>query len=157
MHFLGRKYNFSSLNFFFLKIGRLTFMNIWKHFMKDKNLFLKKPCTLGAWNRQFSSKWEGDFMQLCVLGDPWSNFKGWRSNVEPQISMYYRDIKPFFNLDNLEPAPGRPAYRFLVRSPLILELDVLEQAPGCPNWKMVLYPCNTYWFEVPHKKIGLYP
>ena len=34
-------------------------MHLWKskkNFMKDKNLYLKKPRTLGAWNRQFSSK-----------------------------------------------------------------------------------------------------
>ena len=31
-------------------------MNIWKHFFKDKILCLKKPRTLGARNRQFSSK-----------------------------------------------------------------------------------------------------
>ena len=35
--------------------------------MKDKNLCLKKPLTLGALNRQFSSKGGGDFMQLCDL------------------------------------------------------------------------------------------
>ena len=37
--------------------------------MKDKNLCLKKPRTLGARNRQFSSKGGGDFMQLSVLKD----------------------------------------------------------------------------------------
>ena len=36
--------------------------------MKDKKC-LKKPLTLGAWNRQFSSKGGGDFMQLCVPRD----------------------------------------------------------------------------------------
>ena len=49
--------------------------------------------------------------------------------VEPHISIYFTDIKYFFNLDNLEPAPGRPA----VLLPTILELDILEQAPGYPN------------------------
>ena len=29
--------------------------------------------------------------------------------VEPHISIYFKDIKYFFNLDNLEPASGRPA------------------------------------------------
>ena len=29
--------------------------------------------------------------------------------VEPTISKYFTDIKYFFNLDYLEPAPGRPA------------------------------------------------
>jgi hypothetical protein len=48
MHFLGRKIIFSSLNFFFLKVGRLTFLNIQKEIMKDKILCLKKPRTLGA-------------------------------------------------------------------------------------------------------------
>ena len=37
--------------------------------MKDINVCLKKPRTLGARNRQFSSKGGGDFMQLCVLRD----------------------------------------------------------------------------------------
>jgi hypothetical protein len=50
------------------------------------------------------------------------------------------DIKSSFNLDNLEPAPGRPAYLFLMFLPLILDLDVLKQAPGCPNSKIILYP-----------------
>ena len=29
--------------------------------------------------------------------------------VEPHISLYFMDIKSFFNLDDLTPAPGRPA------------------------------------------------
>ena len=29
--------------------------------------------------------------------------------MEPHISIYFTDIKLFSNLDNLEPAPGRPA------------------------------------------------
>ena len=37
--------------------------------MKDINVWLKKPRTLGAKNRQFSSKEGWDFMQLCVLRD----------------------------------------------------------------------------------------
>ena len=36
-------------------------MNIWKHYFKDKILCLKKPRTLGPWNRQFSSKGGGGF------------------------------------------------------------------------------------------------
>ena len=36
-------------------------MDIWKHFLKDKILSLKKSRNLGAWNRQFSSKWGGGF------------------------------------------------------------------------------------------------
>ena len=31
---------------------------------------------------------------------------------KPHISIYFRDIKSFFNLDNMEPAPGRSAYLF---------------------------------------------
>ena len=48
---MGRKIYFSSLKFFFLKNTSGTFMNILKHFFKDKNLCLKKPRTLGAENR----------------------------------------------------------------------------------------------------------
>ena len=44
-------------------------MKIKKYFMKDKNLCLKKPCTLGAYNRPFSSKGGMDFMQLFVFRD----------------------------------------------------------------------------------------
>ena len=41
--------------------------------------------------------------------------------VEPHI----RDIKSFFNLDNLEPAPGRPAPELEVKALKIGKLDVL--------------------------------
>jgi hypothetical protein len=37
--------------------------------MKDKNLCLKKPGTLGAYNRPFRSKVGRDFMQLFDLRD----------------------------------------------------------------------------------------
>ena len=57
--------------------------------------------------------------------------------------MYFKDIKSFFNFDNLEPAPGRPASLFLVLLPPILELDVLEQAPDCQN-KKKLYSRAVY-------------
>ena len=57
--------------------------------------------------------------------------------VEPYIIIYFKDIKSYFNWDNLEPAPGRSAPLCLVLLPSILELDVLEQAPGCQNEKKV--------------------
>ena len=57
--------------------------------------------------------------------------------VEPHIIIYFKDIKSFFNLDNLEPAPGRPASLFLVLLPPILELDVLEQATVVQNKKNI--------------------
>ena len=60
--------------------------------------------------------------------------------VKPHISIFLKNIKSFFNLDNLEPAERRPALLFLVLLPPILELDILEQAPGCPNEKNILYP-----------------
>ena len=53
--------------------------------------------------------------------------------VEPHISIYFTDIESFFNLDKLEPAPGRPAPEFEVKALKIVKLDVLEQALGCPN------------------------
>ena len=53
--------------------------------------------------------------------------------MEPHISIYFRDIKSFFNLDNLEPAPGRPAPELEVKALKIGKLDVLGQAPGGPN------------------------
>ena len=52
---------------------------------------------------------------------------------EPHISIYFTDIKYFFNLDHLEPAPRRPAPELEIKALKIIKLDVLEQAPGCPN------------------------
>ena len=133
-------------------------MNIWKHFMKDKNLFLKKPRTLGSWNHQFSSKGGGISCSYAFLGIWEAIFRcrGLIFCVEPHISIYFRDIKSFFNLDNLKPVLGRPAYLFLMLLPPFLELDILEQAPGCQNLKMIWYLWNIYWYEVPHKKLGIY-
>jgi hypothetical protein len=51
--------------------------------------------------------------------------------VETHISIYFTDIKYFFNLDYLEPAPGLPAPELEVKALKIVKLDVLEQAPGC--------------------------
>ena len=53
--------------------------------------------------------------------------------VEPHIIIYFRDIKSFFNLDILEPAPGRSAPELEVKALKMGKLDVLGQAPGCPN------------------------
>jgi hypothetical protein len=53
--------------------------------------------------------------------------------VEPYISIYLTDIKSFFNLDNLEPASGRPDPELEVKALKIVKLDVLEQAPGYIN------------------------
>ena len=95
--------------------------------MKDKNLILKRPCTLG----QFSSKRGGI---SCIYAFLWICEAIFRGRdlifcVEPHISIYFTVIESLFNLDNLEPAPGRPA----VLLPTILELDILEQAPGYPT------------------------
>jgi hypothetical protein len=46
--------------------------------------------------------------------------------VEPHISIYFTDIKSFFNLDNLEPAPGRTAPELKVKTLKIGKLDVLD-------------------------------
>ena len=108
MHFWGRIIFFSSLNFFFLKNESGTFMNIWKHFFKDKNVCLKKPRTLGAWNRQFSSKGGGIWCSYAFLGICVAILRG-RDLIfcmKPHISIFFTDIKYFFNLDNLEPAPN---------------------------------------------------
>jgi hypothetical protein len=57
------------------------------------------------------------------------------------ISIYFTDIKTFFNLDNLEPAPGRPAPELKVKAIKILS-----------------YIREIYTdIEVPHKKLSLYP
>ena len=50
---------------------------------------------------------------------------------EPHISIYFKDMRSFFNLDNLEPASGRPDPELEVKALKIGKLDVLEQAPGC--------------------------
>ena len=79
--------------------------------MKDKNLYLKKSRTLGACNRQFSTKGGGISCSYSFLGICEAIFKGRDLifRVEPHISIHFTDIKSFFNLYNLEPAPGRPA------------------------------------------------
>ena len=106
--FWAEKIFFQAQIFFLLKVLRLTFMNIQKYFMKDKILCLEKHRTLGAWNRQFSSKGGGDFMQLCVLEICEAIFKsrGLIFRVEPHICIYFMDIISFFNLDDLKPAPA---------------------------------------------------
>ena len=52
------------------------------------------------------------------------------------ISVYILRISNnSFNLDNLEPAPGRPALELEVKALKIVKLDDVlenEQAPGCP-------------------------
>ena len=109
---LRNKIYFSSLKFFFLKNRSGTFMHIWKKIFKDKSLCLKKPHTLGAWNRQFSSKGGGISCSYSFLGICEVILKGRDLIffVEPHISLYFTDIKYFsFNFDNLEPAPGGPA------------------------------------------------
>ena len=99
MQYLGRKKKFSSLKFIFLKNLNGTFMNIWKHFFKNKILCLKKPLTLGAWNRQFSFKRGGDFIQLCVLKACEAIFRGRDLIfcVEPHIRIYLTNIKSFLD------------------------------------------------------------
>ena len=68
--------------FFFLKVGRWTFMNIQKYFMKHKILCLKKHRTLGAWNRQFSSEGGGISCSYAFLGicEAWLPEAGFRSS-----------------------------------------------------------------------------
>ena len=81
MPLLGRKIYFTSLEFFFLKIWWLTFINNWKYFMKDKNLFFKKPWTLCAWNRQFSSNGGGiqsRLSKLKIVLYPWNIYTDMR-------------------------------------------------------------------------------
>ena len=75
-----------------------------------------------------------DFMQLCVM----RSVKSFRGRdliflVEPHISIYFTDIKYFFYMDNLEPAPGRPAPELELQAPKIVKLHVLEQAQGFSN------------------------
>ena len=53
--------------------------------------------------------------------------------VEPHISIYFMDIKYFFNFGHKEPDPGRPAPELEVKALKIVKLDVLEQAPGSIN------------------------
>ena len=56
-------------------------------------------------------------------------------SVEPHISIYFTDIKYFFILGHLEPAPERPAPErpapeLEVKALKIVKLDFLQQAPG---------------------------
>ena len=67
--FLGKKINFSSLNFF---LKRWKIHDIYEHLktFHDRQKFMSENVrTLGAWNRQFSSNGGRDFMQLCILRD----------------------------------------------------------------------------------------
>ena len=135
-NFSGRKSYLTELKIRYVKFQNYAFMKIKRYFMKDKNLCLKKPHTLGALNCQFSSNGGGDFMQLCVLRNLWSHFWGRDLifGVQPHISIYFTDIKYFFfNLNHLEPAPGRQAPELEVKALKIVKLDVLEQAPGYIN------------------------
>ena len=66
--------------------------------MKDKNLFKKKPCTLGSGNRQISSKggWilcSYAFLEICEVI---FRGRGLIFCVEPHISIYFTIIKYFF-------------------------------------------------------------
>ena len=81
-------------------------------------------------------------MQLSFLGICEAIFRGRDLFfcVEPHISIYFTDIKSFFNLDNLEPAPWRPAPELEVKVLKIGKLDVLEQASGCPIKKLFYIP-----------------
>ena len=47
-HFSGRKNYLTELKMKYVKFQNYTFMKIKTYFMKDKNLCLKKPRTLGA-------------------------------------------------------------------------------------------------------------
>ena len=48
MHFSGRKNYLTELKIEYIKFQNKTFIKIKKYFMKDKNLFVKKPFTLDA-------------------------------------------------------------------------------------------------------------
>ena len=113
-------------------------MKIKKYFMKDKIYVWKKPRTLGAWNRQFSSKGGVISCSYAFLGicEAISRGRDLIFCVGSHIRIYLTDIKSFFNLGHLEPAPGRPAPELAIKTLKIVKLDVLEQAPGCPNEKI---------------------
>ena len=70
------------------------------------------------------------FLGICVVI---FRVRGLIFCMEPHISIYFTGIKSFFNLDNLKPAPGRPAPELEVKALKIVKLDALEQAPGYPN------------------------
>ena len=64
----------------------------------------------------------------------------WFGREQFRDILYLKDIKYFFNLDNLEPASGRPDPELEVKALKIGKLDVLEQAPGCQieKWFYIL-------------------
>ena len=98
MYFLGRKNNFSGLKFYFLKIWKWDIYEYLKKDFKDKILCLKNHRTLGAWNRQFSSKGEGISCIYVILGICEAIFRGRDLFfcVEPHISIYFMYIKYIF-------------------------------------------------------------
>ena len=69
--------------------------------------------------------WEGGiscscaFLVICEFRGRDLTFCG-----EPHISIYFTDIKSFFNLDNLEPAPGRLAQELEVKALKIHEIPL---------------------------------
>ena len=69
----------------------------------------------------------GIICSYAFLGIFEANFRGRYLifSVEPHISIYFTGMKSFFDLDNLEPAPGRPAPELEVKALKIVKLDVL--------------------------------
>ena len=60
----------------------------------------------------------------------------------------FTDIKSFFNLDNLEPASGRPNPELEVKALKIGKL----QAPGCQIKKYLVYIWYICIYNVPENK-----
>ena len=89
-------------------------MNIQKKIMKDKILCLKKHNTLGAWNRQFSSKGEGGrwisysyaFIGICEAGLPGAGF---RSSILKNDFISVKYILIWGSIQKIRPLPLKMA------------------------------------------------
>ena len=96
---------------FFLKVGRLTFMNIQEKLWETKFciwkrlvLYVLEIVNLVLMEGRISCSYA--FLGIC---EAIFRGRGLIFCVEPHISIYFIDIKSFFNLDDLKLAPGSPA------------------------------------------------
>ena len=77
--------------------------------------------------------------------------------VEPHIRIYFTDIKSFFNLDNLEPAPGRlapeleiKAIKFHEISPSLITKLTISSTKSTRLFQTYIYVFHNMFFDI-HK------
>ena len=90
--FLGRKIYFLSVKFFSLKSWKINIYEYLKTFYERQKImsehWVNKPRTLGAWNRQLSSKGRGNFMDFyCFYLQFWSWTSWSRFHTKKNMSL----------------------------------------------------------------------